>query len=292
VDLRQSGSSYYGTFKSENGNVFTLRLSNHNATVSNFDNESEAEGVSIVISAHPTSGIHNDGVAHVVEYFYRKKDLWNAYGNPLADILGGISHLLRTGEYTDPTGLAIRQEVNTPEGEPLSTPDGTVYGFAQGGTIYLTPEGLNPNTPIHEYAHLWVAAIRRRAKDLYRNLQDLFSRANLPDMWAELDRDPHYAYLSDEAKMSEIISRFSGKRGAERMEQEAQSGTFDPDTMDMHADLSLAFGRIETFSNRYNRYKDTYIRRHRRQLPKSIKIKYSSTISNLHISQKHTTFAA
>ena len=222
VELRQSGSSYYGTFKSENGNVFTLRLSNHNATVSNFDNESEAEGVSIVISAHPTSGIHNDGAAHVVEYFYRKKDLWNAYGNPLADILGGISHLLRTGEYTDQTGLAIRQEVNTPEGEPLSTPDGTVYGYAQGGTIYLTPEGLNPNTPIHEYAHLWVAAILRRAKDLYRNLQDLFSRANLPDMWAELDRDPHYAYLSDEAKMSEIISRFSGKRGAERMEAEAQ----------------------------------------------------------------------
>ena len=106
--------------------------------------------------------------------------------------------------------------------EFMRTSGSTIYGYAQGGKIYLTPEGLNPNTPIHEYAHLWVAAIRHRAKDLYRNLQDLFSRANLPDMWAELDRDPHYAHLSDEAKLSEIISRFSGKRGAERMEAEAQ----------------------------------------------------------------------
>ncbi len=105
---------------------------------------------------------------------------------------------------------------------PLRTPDGVVYGYARNGKIYLTARGLNPNTPIHEYTHLWVAAVRNRNAELYANLQDLFSRANLPDMWAELDRDPHYAHLSDEAKLSEIISRFSGKQGAARMEEEAQ----------------------------------------------------------------------
>ena len=221
LELRQTGSSYYGTFKLKDGSFITLRLSNHNATVSNFDNEGETEGVSIVISAHPSKGIRNDGTAHVVEYFYRKKDLWNAYGTPLADILGDISELLRTGEYKDTTGLAQRQEVNIPA-EPLRTSNGTIYGYAKDGKIYLTDRGLNPNTPIHEYTHLWVKAVRNNNAELYDNLRDLFSRENLPDMWDELDNDPQYRDLSDEAKLSEIIARFSGKRGAERMEQEAQ----------------------------------------------------------------------
>lgn len=426
LELRQTGSSYYGTFKLQDGSFITLRLSNHNATVSNFDNEGETEGVSIVISAHPSKGIRNDGTAHVVEYFYRKKDLWNAYGTPLADILGDISELLRTGEYKDTTGLAQRQEVNipaelqsaefsirqtpapkntgigykvfyrgkdgklyppmvanpngadtpigvwlnadaapisgesktgrpqvkaggkgtqggsgqlayrpgwhlgeipyalqfnrkdengdrtlfpkdfvwaeveyaadvnyqqeaekegvtengkyrhsyaglkylptdgyyryrtnpNPETDPwiitgamkvnrvltneevdalvlqagrepqqrefLRTSNGTIHGYAKDGKIYLTDKGFNPNTPIHEYTHLWVKAVRNNNAELYGNLRDLFSRENLPNMWNELDNDPQYSNLSEEAKLSEIIARFSGKRGAERMEQETQ----------------------------------------------------------------------
>lgn len=106
--------------------------------------------------------------------------------------------------------------------EPLRNSNGTIYGYAKDGKIYLTDKGFNPNTPIHEYTHLWVKAVRNNNSELYGNLRDLFSRENLPDMWDELDRDPQYRDLSDEAKLSEIIARFSGKRGAERMEQEAQ----------------------------------------------------------------------
>ena len=114
AELSQRGSSHYGTFKATNGDVFTIRVSNHNATVSNFDNENEADGVSIVISNKPNTGISNDGSAHIVEYFYRKADLLKSYGNPIADILGAMKTLIESGEYTDPTGLAQRQEVNIP----------------------------------------------------------------------------------------------------------------------------------------------------------------------------------
>ena len=38
LGLQQSSSSYYGSYKTKQGNIVTLRLSNHNATVSNFDN--------------------------------------------------------------------------------------------------------------------------------------------------------------------------------------------------------------------------------------------------------------
>ena len=106
--------------------------------------------------------------------------------------------------------------------ETLRNSNGTIYGYAKDGKIYLTDRGLNPNTPIHEYTHLWVKAVRNNNAELYDNLRNLFSRESLPDMWDELDNDPQYRNLSDEAKLSEIIARFSSKRGAERMEQEAQ----------------------------------------------------------------------
>lgn len=116
------------------------------------------------------------------------------------------------------------QESNGDSGitTPLRTTSGVIHGYAKDGKIYLTDKGFNPNTPIHEYTHLWVKAVRNNNAELYDNLRDLFSRENLPDMWNELDRDPQYSNLSDEAKLSEIIARFSGKRGAERMEQETQ----------------------------------------------------------------------
>lgn len=426
LGARNTGTSNYITIEAKNGTIFTLRLSNHNATVANFDNNGETNGISIVISRHDDKGITNNGNAHIVEYFYPQMALVKADGTPIVDIIGALEQTMYSGEYTDPTGLAQRQEVNipaelqsaefsirqtpapkntgigykvfyrgkdgklyppmvanpngadtpigvwlnadaapisgesktgrpqvkaggkgtqggsgqlayrpgwhlgeipyalqfnrkdekggktlfpkdfvwaeveyaadvnyqqeaekegitengkyrhsyaglkhlptdgyyryrtnpNPETDPwiitgamkvnrvltneevddlvrkagrepqqrefLRTSNGTIYGYAKDGKIYLTDRGFNPNTPIHEYTHLWVKAVRNNNAELYDNLRDLFSRENLPDMWDELDNDPQYRDLSDEAKLSEIIARFSGKRGAERMEQEAQ----------------------------------------------------------------------
>ncbi len=444
LELRQTGSSYYGTFKLQDGSFITLRLSNHNATVSNFDNEGETEGVSIVISAHPSKGIRNDGTAHVVEYFYRKKDLWNAYGTPLADILGDISELLRTGEYKDTTGLAQRQEVNipaelqsaefsirqtpapkntgigykvfyrgkdgklyppmvanpngadtpigvwlnadaapiagesktgrpqvkaggkgtqggsgqlayrpgwhlgeipyalqfnrkdengdktlfpkdfvwaeveyaadvnyqqeaekegitengkyrhsyaglkhlptdgyyryrtnpNPETDPwiitgamkvnrvltneevddlvrkagrepqqrefLRTSNGTIYGYAKDGKIYLTDKGFNPNTPIHEYTHLWAKAMQ--AKNL-QGWQSVVGLLKGTPMWDEVANDPHYSHLTDDnAVASEVLSRYSGSRGAQLFEQKSKS------VLEQNPSIS-AFARVRVLLN-------------------------------------------
>ena len=57
LDLEQHEASKYGTFKTEDGKEFTLRISNHNASVSNFDESGESEGVSIVISKYGNRGI-------------------------------------------------------------------------------------------------------------------------------------------------------------------------------------------------------------------------------------------
>lgn len=111
---KHGSNSQYATFEAVNGKVFTIRLSNHNAKVSTFDNHNESEGISIVISPATNTGTINDGDAHVVEYFYDAIKLRKADGKPLVEILKSIKQSLYSGEYHDTTGLAERDEVNIP----------------------------------------------------------------------------------------------------------------------------------------------------------------------------------
>ena len=105
-------SSKYATFEAKNGKRVTIRLSNHNATVSNFDNNGEVDGISIVVTPANNKGILNDGNAHIIEYYYDAIKLRRAEGKPLADIVKSIKQALYSGEYKDATGLAEVEEVN------------------------------------------------------------------------------------------------------------------------------------------------------------------------------------
>ena len=109
---RHGSSSEYATFETKNGKIVTIRLSNHNAKVSNFDNNGEADGISIVISPKPNEGIMNDGSSHITEFYYDSIKLRRADGKPLAEIVRSIKQALYSGEFKDTTGLAERQEVN------------------------------------------------------------------------------------------------------------------------------------------------------------------------------------
>jgi hypothetical protein len=113
---RQGSSSEYVTFEAKNGKIVTLRLADHNAKVSTFDNRGEKEGISIVITAKKNGLMVDDGTAHVVEYFYDAIKLRRAEGKPLAEIIKAIKQSLYSGEFNDPTGLAVRQELNIPDG--------------------------------------------------------------------------------------------------------------------------------------------------------------------------------
>ena len=118
LHLSQHEASQYGTFTTEDGKVFTLRISNHNASVANFDVNGEREGVSIVISKSRNNGVRNNGKAHVTEYFYPKRAIEQAEGKPLAAIIESIQDLLTTGTYTDKTGIARKEEVNISKDTP------------------------------------------------------------------------------------------------------------------------------------------------------------------------------
>lgn len=235
----QHKASKYATFEAKNGKIVTIRLSNHNATVSNFDNHGEKNGISIVVTPKENLGITNDGNAHVVEYFYDAIKLRRAEGKPLAEIINSIQQALYSGEYKDTTGLAEVEEVNaggaleidehirffTRPGHVVDGKRGKpiVYGWLEGGKVYLVKERVNPETPIHEYSHMWDIALEKNNPLLWRHGVELFKQT---DLWSEVVNDPNYSYLkSDSQVASEVKARLTGKEGADvfaRMQRDAK----------------------------------------------------------------------
>ncbi len=212
-------SSQYVTFETKNGKIVTIRLSNHNATVSNYDNLKEKDGISIVISPKKNKGMTNDGDAHIVEFYYDAIKLRKAENKPLAEIVRSIQQTLYSGEYKDTTGLAQREEANIAEHiQFLKDGKGVVYGAVASGKIYLNGEHLNPETPLHEYTHLWDEMVRRENPELWKRGVELMKQTPL---WDKVVSDPNYADIRDDedAVASEVHSRLSGKDGAKLLEE-------------------------------------------------------------------------
>ena len=94
----------------------------------------------------------------------------------------------------------------------LRTPNGIVFGWTENGRIHLTPEGINPNTPIHEYTHLWDKVLQRANPKLWERGKALMMEC---PVWGEVVNDPAYADIAnnEDAIASEVHSRLSGKEG-------------------------------------------------------------------------------
>jgi|GEM_PF-4024821 len=105
--------------------------------------------------------------------------------------------------------------------EFMKTSQGTVYGWTVDGKIYLTRAGLNPETSIHEYTHLWAGAMRERNAEGWKSIKDLLQGS---PMWEEVMHDPNYSHIKgdEDAVASEVLSRISGKENAKRFEEEAK----------------------------------------------------------------------
>lgn len=151
INARKRGSnSRYATFEAMNGRVFTIRLSDHNATVSNFDKHNERDGISIVITSKKkkdSEKITNDGNAHIVEYYYNAIKLRKAAGQPLVEILKSIKQALHSGEYKDTTGLAVREEVNVRDGVSFRVAPTITYNNFFDHTEAIFAQTDRPNRP-------------------------------------------------------------------------------------------------------------------------------------------------
>lgn len=96
---------------------------------------------------------------------------------------------------------------------------GVVYGYTDGKEIVLNQEHLNPNTPIHEYQHLWRTAAQKMNPELIEHGDKLIMQTQL---FADLKQDPNYNHLTDEQICDEAFARLTGEDGAAILEQMAK----------------------------------------------------------------------
>lgn len=94
--------------------------------------------------------------------------------------------------------------------------NGRIYGWVSNGEIYLTPAGLNANTPVHEYSHLWCEYVRRGNPALWQSVKDVIRQTPL---WQEVLDSEGYENIHNDEDMvaAEAVARFSGRQGAQRM---------------------------------------------------------------------------
>lgn len=96
---------------------------------------------------------------------------------------------------------------------------GVVYGYTDGKQIVLNQEHLNPNTPIHEYQHLWRTAAKKMNPELIEHGDKLIMQTQL---FADLKQDPNYNHLTDEQICDEAFARLTGEDGAAILKQMAK----------------------------------------------------------------------
>lgn len=112
----------------------------------------------------------------------------------------------------DENDIAIQSKVRL-----FKTTSGEVYGFVKDGKIYLDLKHATAETAIHEYTHLWASALRRvnpRAwKSIRKQLKGFELWADIASRYPELKGD-------EDALADEVLAQYSGKRGAQRIEEE------------------------------------------------------------------------
>lgn len=124
-------------------------------------------------------------------------------------------------EVVRATDEEVKALLSNSHATTLRTPQGTIYGWSVNGKIYLTEAGINPDTPIHEYTHLWAEAMMIKNKQGWNSIKSLLKDT---PVWKEVIADPNYSNIKDneDAVTSEVLSRISGKKNAAKMEEEAQ----------------------------------------------------------------------
>ena len=112
---------------------------------------------------------------------------------------------------------------------------GTVYGYTDGNEIVLNQEHLNPNTPIHEYQHIWRTAAKAKNPELIEHGDNLIKQT---EWFKNLQSDPNYNHLTDEQICDEAFARLTGDEGEAILEQMAKDAIKE-NPLDTAKELSI-----------------------------------------------------
>ncbi|MBQ9417821.1 MAG: hypothetical protein IJU19_04490 [Bacteroidales bacterium] len=73
--------------------------------------------------------------------------------------------------------------------EMRSQHGGRVLGYVKTGEMWLAEDGLDADTPIHEYTHLWDAAVAAKNPELWRRGVELMKQTRL---WSQVEQSRDY----------------------------------------------------------------------------------------------------
>ena len=109
--------------------------------------------------------------------------------------------------------------------------DGTTYGFAYNGKIYLNPDFMNSNAAVHEYTHLWDKYIQNTNPELWERGKKAFKKTSL---WEQVKNDPSYTDIAgdEDLVLSECHARICGEIAQSVLEKIArEDGRIAKDTV-------------------------------------------------------------
>lgn len=91
--------------------------------------------------------------------------------------------------------------------------EGRVQGFVYNDTIYLDPDQMRLDTPIHEYTHVWDRLCQQKQPKLWKEGVALLKQTKL---WNAVKENPFYRDISHDDNLiaSEVHARLSGLHGA------------------------------------------------------------------------------
>lgn len=126
----------------------------------------------------------------------------------------------------------------------FKTPSGHAYGFTVDGKIYVDKKIAGSETPIHEYSHLWAAAMRQVNPEEWKNIVNLMKGTTL---WEEVKK-MYPELTTDDDIADEVLAHYSGKRGAERLKKAQEEAMKQEGLMDKAAALSAIYRVKEALS--------------------------------------------
>lgn len=139
-------------------------------------------------------------------------------------------------------------------GEDTSSPryfrsaNGEVYGFTVDGKIYLDTKKMKPETPLHEYTHLWTEALRNNNPTEWENVKGLFDEVDglkeeVQKLYPELKGDDLY---------EEMITTFSGREGAKKLEEVVRGlASEEGKTVEESAKATSFIGKVKEALQKY-----------------------------------------
>ena len=165
----------------------------------------------------------------------------------------GRGYRVHSGETegeTDNGNLGMDGRVGRDTSSPryFRSAKGEVYGFTVGGKIYLDTKKMKPETPLHEYTHLWTEALRNTNPEEWENVKRLFDGVDgLKDEVQKL-----YPELKGDALYEELISTFSGREGAKKLEETVRNlAQQEGKSVEESANATGFLGKVKEALQRY-----------------------------------------